>query len=186
MSPELVSDIGRWLTSIIVPVVIGGLLYAARRQAKVRIHDARLVVEYGWGMRGFGLFAVLFAGFMVFIATRAKPEEQIMAAAVSGGFVLLAIILAVEVFRVRVEFDAESVRCFSPWRRNRVIPWEAVDTITYSQMNQWWVVRTKGGAHGSVRLSQFLTGVADFVVAAQARGVAVDGPLPAPPVPRVK
>jgi len=184
MNPDLVAELSRLLASLIVPLVIGGLLYAARRQAKVRIRDERLVLEYGWGLRGFALFAVLFAGFMVFVATRTQPEQMLVAAAASGAFVLIAIVTALEVFRVRVEFDADTIRCFSPWRKHRVVEWDAVDSITFSSVNQWWIVRTKGGANGAIRLSQFLTGVADFMVAARSRGIAIDGPLPAPPVRR--
>ena len=184
MMAAIASDLSHVLTALLVPLVLGGLLYLARRQATVQVREGRLVLRYGWALQTIEILAALMAGLMMFLAIQARPDQRGIAMVVVLGFVLLAVVLGLEVFGVRVEFDADTIWCFSPWRRNRAIPWAEIERVTFSHVNQWWIVRTRTGALGSIRLSQFLTGVEDFLTAARARDVRIDGPVPAPVRPR--
>jgi hypothetical protein len=82
----------------------------------------------------------------------------VLAACVGGTLLLISLYVFLEAQFVRVEFDDEFIYTFSPWRKRRVIPWCAVAGYSYSAVNRWHILKTRG--NGSVCLSELLSGLA--------------------------
>lgn len=177
MNPDQIHLLTRALTSLIVPALLGWLIYGARRQALLHPWQEKFVLAYGREMRWLSAIFLIGAVVMVWVASKAKPEDETIATVTAGGFVGMIAVFVIETFRVRVEFAGDHIHCFSPWRSDRTIPWSAVDSIAYSSVLQWWVVTTRG--HGTIRLHSYLSGVGDFLATARAAGIKITSPLPA-------
>ena len=144
--------------------VIGGVLatllmtwLVTRATPAARLRSGRYVVEYrlpakiaGWSFLAIGFF-------IAYAASRASADQRVLAACVGGTLFLISLYVFLEGQFVRVEFDDEFIYTFSPWRKRRVIPWSAVAGYSYSAVNRWHILKTRG--NGSVRLSELLSGL---------------------------
>ncbi len=144
--------------------VIGGILatllmswLATRVVPAARVRNGRHVVEYRLPAKIAGWFFLALALFIAYAALNAFPEQRILAACVGGTLSLVGLYLFVEVHFVRVEFDDDYIYAFAPWRGRRVIPWSAVVGHSYSAVNRWHILKTRG--YGSIRLSDLLSGL---------------------------
>jgi hypothetical protein len=144
--------------------VIGGVLaallvswLATRAIRSARFRSGRYVVEYCIPVRVAGWFALAVGMFGVYAASRASPDQRVLAACVSGAMFLACVALFLEFHFVHIEFDDEFIYTFSPWRKRRIIPWSSVAGYSYSAVNRWHILKTRG--YGSVRLSELLSGL---------------------------
>ena len=151
MNPDQIHLFARALASLIVPLLLGWLLYGAKGRAKLHPWQEKFVIGYGREMRWLSVIFLVVAVGMVWLAGKAKPEEEAIATLVAGGITAMIAVFAIETFRVRVEFAGEHIHCFSPWRSDRTIPWSAVDSITYSSVLQWWVVTRRASTQAMCR-----------------------------------
>jgi hypothetical protein len=72
-------------------------------------------------------------------------------------FLGLGLPLFMEFFGVKIAFDENSIYCYSPWVKNRIVVWDEIEEIEFSESMQWWVIKTKN--KGKIRLHVFLSGI---------------------------
>ena len=120
---------------------------------RLRVRDGRLVLEYSRAMKGVTVFLTLVWMAIAFAACFASEDQQVTAWSVVGCLGIGIVIMVLEIFWVRIEFDQEGLRTFSPWRNRRFIQWSDIERIDYSSILQWHVLRTR---KGSVYLHDYL------------------------------
>ena len=144
--------------------IIGGILatllltwLASRAKRDAALRSGRFVIEYGRAVKAVGWFFALLGIFILYAAAHASEDQKLIAAVVGGSMFIASIAIFVEFHFVRVEFDADTIYTFSPWRRRRVISWDDITAIGYSEVNRWHILHT---AHsGAIRLSILLSGL---------------------------
>ena len=155
---------GGYLGGLIAVALVAYLVLTraprADREAGRRIlhYDARMRLV-GWGL------AALLAPLLVFSVSSLsgfQANRVLLALALAALSICIPLVLLLEVYRVRVEFDETAIYTFSPWRPSRTIPWSDVISSRYSEWLRWHVIRTK--SHGDVRLSDLLSGLDEFLV----------------------
>ena len=147
--------IGAAVTGLLMVILRRTVLPSARQRGSHR------VLEYGLPMRVLGIAMLLFGGVFLFAASRSSADQRLLAWVVYGVLAVCSLYVFLEVFFVRVEFDESFIYSFSPWRGGRRIPWSDIVSCYFSSVNQWHVIRTK--AHGTLRVSTFLSGVGSFL-----------------------
>jgi hypothetical protein len=138
--------------------VVALLLQRFARRAKPQATGDGTLLRYPKGLLVLGVvaFAVFFA-FTVYNAL-GKNVVNSYAVAVSVPLVLATAAgwLAIECAGVSIVLGRDSLRCTSPWRPSREIPWRDVVKASYSRTNDWYVLRTRN--QGTVRVSGMLSG----------------------------
>jgi len=165
LMPNVSAAVGAIVTTIVLLIIL-----RAVRPTAVEV-DGKRVLEYGRPMKIIAAVLGSCGAGLCAAALLAPTKDRTIAVAMVLGFLLLTLPLCLEFFGVRVEFDAASIRTRSPWRRNREIPWSAVNRVWFSQALQWYVVKTDG--FGRVRLHVYLNGVESLLSELEARGVPV-------------
>jgi hypothetical protein len=155
MFATIAGTIGAVVGTLILVMLLRTVRPTARRSGP------RFVLEYGNAMRGLGIASLLLGGCFLYAASRSSLDQRVLAWAVSGALAGCALYIFLEVFLVRVEFDESFIYPFSPWRGRRRIPWSDISSLSYSEINRWYVIRTR--SHGTLRISTFLSGIASFV-----------------------
>ena len=129
----------------------------ARRARPPTVGDG-IMLRYSRGLRilGSAAFTIFFA-FTIFNAMGGNAVNS-YAVAVTVPLVLAAAAgwLAIESAGVSFLLRKESLRCTSPWRPARDIPWRDVVRASFSPANNCYVLRTRH--HGTVRVSGMLDG----------------------------
>jgi hypothetical protein len=106
-------------------------------------------------MAGWCCLAV--GSFIAYAALRASAEQRVLAACLGGALFLVSLYIFLETQFVLIEFDDNFIYTFSPWRKRRLVPWSAVVGYSYSAVNRWHILKTRG--YGSIRLSALLSGL---------------------------
>jgi len=106
-------------------------------------------------------------------------DQRILAAFVGGALFLAALFLFSEFQFVRLEFDEKRIYTFSPWRKRRAIPWSAVCDDSFSKVNQWHVLKTRG--YRSIRLSRLMSGLGTMREQWQKKCLQMEASSQAPP-----
>jgi hypothetical protein len=129
--------------AIVFPVVMGVLLWAARRRRPLTdAYTDVLVFRYGIWMRGLALLAVFLSAlsFAVFVV-EGPPRALVLCALVS---VIFASGLW-EYMRFELKVSPDGLDCRSPWRGARFLAWDDIKDISYSEAYSWFVVRAVDG-----------------------------------------
>lgn len=150
-------------------VLIGGLagllcamtlrLIKARTRKEATFSNGRYVLDYGISMKAAAVSTSLFACFLLINTVHESLTESDQ---VTGAWTLTVITvpafcsLLFEAFGVTISFDDHAIYTRSPWRKQRTIPWSDVQSVDFSQINQWHLIRTAN--QDSVRLSVMLQG----------------------------
>jgi hypothetical protein len=144
--------------------VVGGVLatllmtwLATRAVRAARLQGGRYVVEYRLPVRIVGWFCLALGIFIAHAASQTSADQRIIAACVGGVMSVACIAVFVEFHFVHIEFDDQFIYTFSPWRKRRVIPWTAIVGHSYSAVNRWHILKSRG--YGSIRLSELLSGL---------------------------
>jgi hypothetical protein len=157
------------LIAFVVPIALGLLLKSVNAHA--RSEGSTKWLEYGPVMKGMSLsflapvIAITMAGFFV------EPKDRNPVFLGAAFFGALTLPLLIECFLVRIGFDDQQVFCLSGWRRRRVIPWDEIESASYSGPMMWWVISTRN--HGKIRAHLYLSGVSDFLDELRRRNVKI-------------
>ena len=145
--------------AIVSTLLLAALIRTVRLTA--RKSGSRFVLEYGKPMRALGVVSLLLGALFILVGSHSSPDQRAIAWVVCGSLAGCTVYIFLEVFMVRLEFDETFIYHFSPWRRDRQIPWSEIISVSFSQTNRWYVIRTQG--HGTLRVSTFLSGIGSFV-----------------------
>lgn len=144
--------------------LVGGLLLAwffAPTSAKSKLVGDRRVLTYGLMPKG--LAVVFLIGLPILGVTNyLQGRSSVLLSVVTfAGALVAGIGLGLEFFRARVEFDSRQVNLYSPWRRQRSIPWVAFLEQKNRPGKPGYLFTTSG--YGSVRISPLLQGHKEFL-----------------------
>ena len=155
---------------VVIGVSLVTWLLARAVRPGARVDGGASVLEYG---RAFKILGACSWALIVLLVVAAIDDPSQRRLAVFGLpiFVMIALYLCLEYFKVRVTFDSTGIRTVSPWRGPRSIPWEAVTRVSFSTWAQWYVIETT--EFGSVRLSLHLSGTQALLGELERRGVEV-------------
>lgn len=154
--------------SVGVGMVLAILATMARKRARSDIHTGELVLEYGWGIKGFAvgvsafwliIFAVLYATGGIDLAS---STSLLGMAVVIFAIVIPLLLLTLEAFGVSYRIDALRIKKRSPWTRDTSVTWQEIESVTFNLTLQWFVVRSRVA---TLRLHAYLTGLGDFALA---------------------
>lgn len=143
------------ITGVVGALLTGAILSWASRGASSARTDGLL--RYGGRMRAVAVGLLGIALFGGYAALHASWDQRVIAGIVGGGMLAAGLWFVVEVFAFRGRVTETHLIIRSPWRGLREVPWEAVEGYSFSEVNQWHVLHTRG--YGKVRLSVFLEGV---------------------------
>ncbi len=149
-----------------VAIALGALLVAATRgRPTVVEEDGTLRFRYSWLFRGFAFFSgiVLPLGVIVliFFVPIKNLNDLLGAAVLFGLFFGLGIPLWREASRFALVVSEEGLDCQSPWRSRKFIAWNEVESISFSTMNLWFIIKAKDGR--KFRVHVFVSGVSVFL-----------------------
>lgn len=118
----------------------------------------RYVLNYGQAVRWTCLlltlsFPALFGGIAVLDAELSFGSGLTIGCV----FAIPGVFLCCEVFRTWVAVDSEQMTAHSAWSGTKSISWEEIASVGYSQVGQWFIVRSRKGK--TIRLSVMLSGV---------------------------
>ncbi len=155
------------LVAIIVPLVLGWLLRGSSSGTQKQSGISWLV--YGKRMKG---FALLFSGLVAALVVLwfiVEPKDKMPVLGMIAMFGGLTLPLFLEFFFVRIGYDSKEIYCHSIWRPNREIDWTEVESATFSESLQWWVISTKNS--GKIRVHVYISGLTELLRELQNRGV---------------
>jgi hypothetical protein len=69
--------------------------------------------------------------------------------------------------RSRVTLTPSAIEAISAWRGSIVIAWKDVESISYSSINRWFVIRSNSGT--TIRISAMFIGIQAFVAQTKLR-----------------
>ena len=102
---------------------------------KVKLHPEKIkdreLLRYGHGSKLIAVICAIAAAMSVGAAFNSEPGEEYIASILIAIFCPIAVLVGLEVFFVRVEFDDKNIYTYSPWRRNRLISWDDVSGHKY-------------------------------------------------------
>lgn len=143
------------ISGIIGALLTGAILSWASRSASSARSDGLL--RYSGRMRAVAVVLLGIALFIGYAALHASPDQRLIAGAVGMTALATGVWFVVEVFSFRGRVTETHLIVHSSWRGVREVPWEAIEGYSFSDVNQWHVLHTRG--YGKVRISVFLEGV---------------------------
>jgi uncharacterized membrane protein YfcA len=132
-------------------------LATRRAVSTARFRNGRYVVEYRLPAKMAGWCCLAVGSFIAYAALHASVNQRVLATYVAGLLFLVSVYIFLETQFVRIEFDDNFIYTFSPWRKRRLVPWSDVVGYSYSAVNRWHILKTRG--YGSIRLSALLSGL---------------------------
>jgi hypothetical protein len=156
-----------------VPLLEILLLVGRKPHARTDSGSGECILDYGPRLKAFAIFAVGFFSFIgamyvwTFLTASAHGGLTLtLILVVWGSLLLLSTILGLEMFRSYCRFSSAQITRQSPWTGRLSIVWEEVDSITYDNFAQWYIVRSP---RGKIRLHTYLNGLGDFLAIAKTR-----------------
>jgi hypothetical protein len=143
------------ISGVIGALLTGVILSWASRSASSARTDGLL--RYSGRMRAVAVGLLGIALFIGYGALHASPDQRLIAGVVGMTALTCGIWFVVEAFSFRGRVTETHLVVRSSWRGVREVPWEAVEGYSFSDLNQWHVLHTRG--YGKVRLSVYLEGV---------------------------
>ena len=143
-------------------VAMAGIRARARRD----LTSGELILEYGWGAKSLALFLLAIPTVATLGLTKGLTDLQ----GVDWGFILVffGIFLSfagpglIEFFGVSHRLTPQGIRKGSPWSRKFFARWDEIRGISYSLSFDGFVLQTP---RGKIRVSRYLSGLEDFVLA---------------------
>ena len=152
---------------LIVLVFTGFVIRDAQRP--VGSTDGLTWIQYGTTFR---ICAVFGLGMTVLIAAdgirRGTPVTGLATALAFGMLALPFFSLA---FFWRVGYDTVGLRCISPWRRNRLVPWSEVTSVSFSIPMKQWRLSTR--SQGVIRVNELVPGCSQLLSELRKRGLVI-------------
>lgn len=153
----------------VIVLLCTGLLVRDALQP-VGIKDGVLWLKYGLT---FKLIAAFGLGMTFFIAAdgiqRGTPIGGFVAAL---GFGMLALPTFALAFFWRVGIDSVGLRCVSPWRPNRLVPWSELTGVSFSNSMKQWILSTR--SQGLIRVNEIVPGCPQLLSELRQRGILVE------------
>ncbi len=153
------------VTSILTVIVIK--LLTGSKEATIDKSSDMHLLHYGISAKVFSLIPVLLMIASIVGIFLLDGEDRLAMIGMTSLWFVLGVPFAVECFKVKVYFNDKEIRCYSPWRKERIVAWDELMDTKFSHMMNWWVIKTTN--HGAIRLSILLKGVTEFLETLQTK-----------------
>ena len=134
---------------IVFSVVAGAIILGWKEKLHPDKINNRKLLRYGYGSKLIGIIFAIVAAMTVGAIFNSEPSEEYIAYILFAIFFPIAIMVLLEVFFVRIEFDDENIYTYSPWRKSRIISW---GDVTGHKYLGYHVIETKN--NGSIFLHE--------------------------------
>src|ERR1051325_694887 len=131
-----------------------------------RQHDGQntiVVLRYGSVLQVLALIAALappnLMACIVWMGSWRSESELLMFGVSILGASAIAGLLLIEVVRAQIVLTEDGITRFSPWTGQATLRWADVESVRYSAVNRWFVVRA---TNATIRVSRHLVGVREF------------------------
>ena len=142
---------------------------AARRIPQESVQAGTYVLSYGWPVKALGFVGTVMMTALVFGPLvsgdaprilnnlRNNPFIAAFLALVFGGLLFLGWGLLNESFRTSIEVSPDEIVANSAWVGRKVIRWDEIEEVSWSQSSNWFVIRSTTGV--KIRVSSLIGGV---------------------------
>ena len=164
------------LYAVIPPIVVAVLAFLLRsRTAEARLEAGRAVIAHTGVMKGLAVVFLLFPCALCVLAFvfPPKPDERWLPVYLIGGFLALAIPVALEAYRRRLHLEHDALVSESPWTGVRRLPWTEIAGVSYNAPMSWYVIQDRAG--NAVRVSSMMSGLETLARAIKERAPAATG-----------
>jgi hypothetical protein len=142
------------------------LLWAASRgRPTIVSDDGSLLFRHNIAFRWFSLFVALGIPLAITVLVFYKPpqnDDDLWA--ILGIYALSAVCglpLWWESSRFALILTPLGMECLSPWRKRLFFAWDEIEELSFSSMNQWFIVRARYGR--KFRVPILVSGLSDFL-----------------------
>ncbi len=156
------------LSAFLLHFAILWLRRAANRKAK-RMNEV-VWLEYPAALKLYAGFFVMLVGAIFVNCFNLPGENQTGYRIFLLSLVIFAVIFAMEILSVKVGFDASRIYASSCWHADQTVDWEDVESASFSQAMQGWVIQTKHA--GKIHVSDYLAGLSELLAELRRRGIA--------------
>ncbi|MCO6046110.1 hypothetical protein NG895_19595 [Aeoliella sp. ICT_H6.2] len=141
-------------------------------QGQASIDRGQAVIQYGPRIRALALLIWTGAAALTLLALFEPlfPWWGRLWLIVSAVFV--ATVLHVEFHCFAVRYDPFGVHFISPWRADRLVPWDDFCRVYYSDLDDAYVLQSN--SHGKMSLHKYLSGIDSLLGELAERGIPLD------------
>ena len=157
-----------FILAIVLPVIFG-VLEAANKRRSRRVGGIS-ILKYPVAAKALGILGIAMSAVMIIGALHAPAGRRTLAITIYGLMALLFLVLPLEFYSRRIEFDNQKIVIRCLWHSERRIPWADVISFIHQPHRKVWVLETK--TYGKITISSFLEGLHDLQMAAVKYGKA--------------
>ena len=147
---------------VLFVLLLFNLSWRLRSRANA-VHNGAYVLSYGGGMAWFAIisaFVLIMLILMSAVFGSSEPGELTITSAV----VIMSVFLITWPLFIEGTFswyivNNEGIDRHSAWSRHLFMRWSEIDSITFTAVNQWFVIK---GNMGTIRLHAYLIGLPEF------------------------
>jgi hypothetical protein len=158
------SNLQMAFVSVASALILLWLVVAIRGPRKIETPGVLAVLRYGAALRVLALVLAWGApALVVYVVVNMVPRNANTQLAVGIGLLALSAIpglLLIEVERMQIAITEDAIVRLSPWTGMSVVKWGDVMRVSNSKVNRWFVVSS---TESTIRVSQHLTGIGEFV-----------------------
>jgi hypothetical protein len=151
------------LVAVAGGIVFFWLLFALLGPRKHDGQNTIVVLRYGSVLQVLALIAALappnLMACIVWMGSWRSESELLMFGVSILGASAIAGLLLIEVVRAQIVLTEDGITRFSPWTGQATLRWADVESVRYSAVNRWFVVRA---TNATIRVSRHLVGVREF------------------------
>ncbi len=144
---------------------LGLLLWTANRGRPILSDDGTLLFRHSIIFRGFSYFFAFVIPFaltaFVFYRPPKTQDDFLAILSLYGLFAVIGLPLWWEASRFALYATPEGLDCVSPWRDRQFFEWGEIEEVSFSSMNQWFVILARGDR--KFRVPYFVSGIAQFL-----------------------
>ena len=148
------------LSHLVTAMILSIAFYiAARARPKSDPVTGLRVVEYPMVIKALGWATMIAFGGLVFLIvrsaglTRAPPSVVVL----FGVMLIVSACMVLEFSATRTAWTEHEIVSSSPWTGEKRVLWTDIVKVTYSPLNQWFVIKSRSGV--KIRLHTLLGGL---------------------------
>lgn len=124
-----------------------------------------IVLRYGSIFRAIGYISLFAGPVLLGLVSIAKPpnktEDYLAILGILGIFGGLGAPLVWETTRFSISVSDQGLDCRSAWKKQRYLTWAEIDSISYSVINSWFIIRACDG--WKIHVNLFVPGLNQFL-----------------------
>jgi len=165
---DIISDVvAPFLQAILMLILIVVIVLVRKSVSSTKNKNGRRVAYYGTNAKVLAFVTLIFGLGVVFIIFDVAGENKLISTfIVSVSILPLILLIFLEIYLGRIEFDAKGIYTYSPLRKNQNVKWEDIIDCEYHNEEDiggigcHYLLKTK--LQGDIKLSTVLSGLEGF------------------------